>query len=416
MTNMDGSLCCARLAARLAHMPRDKLLTICEKMMRENEAARQLGDAAIAEAMPMPQWVTAAMLSHDILILVFQHLRLHRTPEVGGVCHLWRDLWKELVRPLSTVKTFANSGGLQLGYPSHVVAWRGGGVLVPDFGNCCLKRVTLQDAHAQVEVLCLENRDGGTGLNTPCSVALLDDGTAWVQSQTMSYLIKVRLSDGENLITMWEYDDEMRSWFDTPAPYLIDLARAGDSILLLSHYQTSRIPVIDARTGALQRILVLRGIGPEGLRGASSIAVDGDFAYVADTHNQRVVVFNHLTGDVVRKIGKTGTAPYHDDEDDDDFGPYWFSDDYDDERIGSAPGEFDRPFDVAIGHGRLYVSEMGRRFGSPRIQVLTLEGEPLQVLRSPNGKEVQGLCVDGDHVWCIGPQSEPSCMHLLTTL
>ena len=79
--------------------------------------------------------------------------------------------------------------------------------------------------------------------------------------------------------------------------------------------------------------------------------------------------------------------------------------------MGSAPGEFNEPAGVAIGHGRLYVSEKTGR----RIQVLTLEGEPLNVVASPDGQPLGGFCVDDDRLWVIGPRpcDDPSYMHLL---
>ena len=46
--------------------------------------------------------------------------------------------------------------------------------------------------------------------------------------------------------------------------------------------------------------------------------------------------------------------------------------------------------------------------------MLTLEGEPLHVIASPDGKNLCGLCVDDDRIWVIGPSYEdPSHVHLL---
>ena len=114
----------------------------------------------------------------------------------------------------------------------------------------------------------------------------------------------------------------------------------------------------------------------------------------------------------VRSIGKAGPAPEPDEE---DYEPYFEYEDYLDERIGSAPGEFAEPVGVCVGHGKLYVSEARGR----RIQVLTLEGKPLQVLPlSVDGlgrlSQLGGLCVDDTRVWCLGPLQPNSCLHLLT--
>lgn len=129
----------------------------------------------------------------------------------------------------------------------------------------------------------------------------------------------------------------------------------------------------------------------------------GGLVYVADTCNHRIQVYQLSDGRHVRSIGRTGQAPVWDDED--DSADLWSSRDGD-ERIGSAAGEFNEPYGVAIGHGRLYVSEEEGQ----RIQALTLEGEPLHVVASHNGNPFGGLCVDGDRVWVIAGSSH---VHLL---
>ena len=80
-------------------------------------------------------------------------------------------------------------------------------------------------------------------------------------------------------------------------------------------------------------------------------------------------------------------------------------------RKGTAPREFNSPVGVAVGHGRLYVSECD----GCRIQVLTLEGLLLQVLDSPDGEALGGLCVDGNRIWCVGvgPEQGTSWVQLL---
>ena len=140
------------------------------------------------------------------------------------------------------------------------------------------------------------------------------------------------------------------------------------------------------------------------LRGPSGLAVDGDFVFVADTYNQSIAIFNWRECTFVRRYGKAGNAPLLD-----DGGNYWDvgpDGSYDDDRKSAAPGQFNEPYDVAIRNKLLYVSEKGGR----RIQILRLpddlsaaDPEILQIIPSPGGVELAGLCLDGDRLWCIGP-------------
>ena len=81
---------------------------------------------------------------------------------------------------------------------------------------------------------------------------------------------------------------------------------------------------------------------------------------------------------------------------------------YPEAKVEMPPGEFDCPFGVAVAHGRLYVSE--RR--GQRIQVLSLDGEPLQVIESPDGRPLGRLCVDGENLWVLGPHEDPTYGHI----
>ena len=91
-----------------------------------------------------------------------------------------------------------------------------------------------------------------------------------------------------------------------------------------------------------------KGRDPGEFKTIAGIALSAGELYTCDYGNCRVQVFDASTGCLMRILG----------------------------RKGRAPGEFDKPCACAVLHGRLIVCERRRR-----IQLLTLHGRPLQIVR-----------------------------------
>ena len=192
-----------------------------------------------------------------------------------------------------------------------------------------------------------------------------------------------------------------------------------------------RICVLDSQTGAL-----LYQIGPareageaDELRVPRSLAVHQDLCFVADTCNHAIKIFNFRQRELVRTIGSTAAAPTFltmRDSDDDEVDQYYIMSGCEDARRSDLPCEFDQPVGVAFQDGRLYVSEWGNR----RIQIIRfVDGihgavECLQIIQSPYGMPLAGLCVSGERLWCLGQRrarivdsympSTDGCLHLFT--
>ena len=385
-----------RYEPRLSHLPHAVLVQLAAEGMRAmSDEARRSAEEVIAAHSPVPAFAVAQVLTApDLVGCLLQSLGLNDC-RIARVCTAWRHAWslkdQLAMGQLRVVHTSIGS----FGDPTHVTPRPEGGVLVPDYGNTCLQQFS---QHGQHEADLCEDV-----VNTPCALALMGDGTAWVIASDEDVLVRVNLTTGAPLIEL-SCEDFGEDWNSSAN----DLALAGDALLVLSagDIESTCIAVLSAETGDFRFEFGEFGSDDDQLRSPESLTVHDDLVYVADRCNHRIQVYQLSYGRHVRSIGRTGEAPDWGDEE--EGADIWATFDGD-ERIGSAPGEFDEPCGVAIGHGRLYVSERHGR----RIQVLTLEGEPLHVVASPDGEPLGGLCVDYDRLWVMGAADELSHMHML---
>ena len=405
-------------------------------------ATRAQRSAAAARAALSPE-VRRALQSEDVLACV---LSLHAVKEgcvhsLASVSKAWRAAWrrrcKDRCRLLRT----------QIGdfrHAIHVTALANGGAIVADYGHFKLEAFS-PDGDSQT-IYCER-------FETPGAIALLGDGTAWMLAQDREAVCLVRWQDGVGAQqpsrrwpngwrqdTNWNdphgrilqhVDFDALGASEQPRVYLepCDLAVSGDRLLVLCRGGWfGRVCVLDSQTG-----VVLYQLGPaseageaDELRIPRSLAVHQDLCFVADTCNHAIKIFNFRQRELVRTIGSTAAAPTFPDYDpDNDVDPYYILAGYEDARRSDLPCEFNEPVGVAFLDGRLYVSEWGGR----RIQILRFASgihgpvECLQIIPSPYGTPLAGLCVSGERLWCLGQArggsdammpSTDGCLHLFT--
>jgi hypothetical protein len=315
-----------------------------------------------------------ALSSDDVLHTVFSFIDPLAGFGAATASKSLRDAWRRRCRGMLRVHR-QRVGSFT--YSDHCVAY-GDGVMVPDYGSR-RNNGSLQTFSGNGDFLHSLNRN----LDTPRAVALRDDGTAWVLLADADEIVCVRLAvlpEGEaNEILM------RIGPLDPDEVYPESLALAGDTLLVLcelsgddeSVSNSYYVHAYENQTGAFLRKFSLAGKGWNDDPTNGTMAVQGDMLYVTCKRNSSVDEYRWRDGTLMRRFGGR-----------------------------NQPLSFCSPFGVAIRGKTMYVSEI---LGS-QIQVLRLpdddsaEPEILQVIPSPDGEELGGLCLNGDRLWCIGPK------------
>jgi len=174
-----------------------------------------------------------------------------------------------------------------------------------------------------------------------------------------------------------------------------DICLAGDRLLILSYpcgnfnenereQASSRVHVVDDRTGSLlYQFLTDLLKYDNGL-----FAVQDDMLHVAGFGTNVIHTYNWRQGSAAGII-----------------------------RLGGDLA-FRKPWGVAVSGKMLYVSEQGDEYVPGRIWILRLPNDAtsdatvVQVMSSPDGGELGGLCLNRGRLWCMGPDEGRTHMHL----
>ena len=382
-----------------------------------------------------------ALLPEDVMANALSFLSLPDGWHAAMVCRAYRACWQRRCRGmLRLMRNIVNIGppvtqpGLPaLCAPGSITATPGGGVIIVNQGIYAhwVKAGTLETYSSEGNYLASRGN-----LGTPRALALRGDGTAWViWNEPESELVCVTLgtsavSEPIMTIDFWNLHERGHEDYGFLP---VDLVRAGDRLLVLCcernrvHQQQAgpgagflrlfgRVLVLDNQTGAhlssfgTSAAGYVPDVGYDKLHAPSSLAVQDQYCFVADTHNHHVKVFDWRTGTLVRVFGRYK----HQEPVVDPFDPYWRVIGYHHACRGSGSGDFNEPYGIAVRDGKLYVSEKEGR----RIQVFRLPDdmrgpsdlELLQYVRPrpagpPGPWNLSGagrLCVDDDgQLWCI---------------
>ena len=318
-----------------------------------------------------------ALGSDDVVSSVLAFLNPQKgVGGVGAVCRNYRDLWRRrcvgLLRYKFTMAAF---------WRAESMAAYEHGVIIPDYMHDRLETVFENGLQFRSPL-------DSDHLNGPNAIAPRGDGTFWVLNYFHDEVICVRVSGGLDVELV---ETQFPNDIDNPGDFggFVDLAVAGDRLLVFGYNNMGEdgprvaayVRVYDNQTGAFVSQFGVDFETRNSTRHAS-IAAQGDMLYITSYSFDGVDVFNWREGRRVRA-----------------FGSYLFN----------------RPFGIAVRGKKLYVSEEEGR----RIQILGLpdddssEPEILQVIPSPDGEPLGGLCLNGDTLWCLGVEDESTPLHLL---
>lgn len=311
---------------------------------------------------PRVSLVATVMSSPDILSQVMTHLGLRKLYQVEAVSAAWREAavaerrTRCVFRFEVTLGRGKGSAGGEFDLPFFVCSLPSRDcVLVSDFFNHRLQ--TLSTAAGSSAHQVVVGKEEGVALSCPTGL-VCDDAFCFVAESGSSCLQKLRLSDWSLILGTGRHgsaEGELRH----PHGLALDAKR-----LFVADNDNHRICIFDHQL-AFRASFGRQGCGQGELRDPCGLAVHRWQLFVADLGNHRLQIFT-VRGRWLRSIG----------------------------REGRAPGEFLGPWGVAVARLAqgvvLCVSESRAR----RVQVLGLDGTPLQVLAPPGAGSLAGLCVE----------------------
>ena len=328
-----------------------------------------------------------ALLSDDVVSSVLSFLALEAGRAVYPACKMYRDLWQRRCTGLFRV---LRSPVGDLVYSEQVIAY-GDGVVVANYGSDelsrrCLKTYSASGDHVSDLLL---------GTPRPTAVALRGDGTAWILLRGSNSIVCARLDDPTYSSAIMEINPERLhpDFADGDSCRVCDIGLAGDRLLILSAtftvndpMQFSRVFVVDDGSGAILYQFLTDLLEYE----CGLFAVQDDMLFVAGFGTNLIHTYNWRQGSTEGRIQLEGELA------------------------------FMRPFGVAVSGKKLYVSEQGRSSVEVpgRIWILRLANDVsadptvVQVIPSPDGKELGGLCLNGSQLWCMGPDERMTHMHI----
>ena len=330
-----------------------------------------------------PPFTAAEVLTDpDVLASIMGQLGLRLANLTAATCSAWKHASKcaqeeQMVLRPSHSLGWGNEALGQFKSPSGIIMLPTGNLCVADTNN---HRLQVLSRSGEVRGVVGHGPGAGSGeFQQPTGLAC-DGRFLYVADSGNCRLHKLSLPEFKPVATIGSFG-EAPGQLHAPVGLALhdDNRPPGESpgtgsLLFCADSRNHRIAVFTTHPELrFIRTFGSHGTAPGELGPTSSgiylAAADGEL-FVADRANHRLQVFSTAEGQLLRTIGQRGTAP----------------------------GSFRRIRGVAVSSGRLITAEC------ERVQVLSLTGLALQVMKMDGSSALVGICADRSHV-CVVDQT-----------
>ena len=332
------------------------------------EHAEQL-QATLSSSSPSSPWgdpIADVVSEVSMVALIFEPLGMQLSLLAGATCRVWHEAARQLVESWAVLRPshslgWGNEVLSQFKSPSGITLLPNGDLCVADTNN---HRLQVLCRTGEVKAVLGMGPGGAMGEFQQPTGVVCDGNALYVADSGNCRLHKLSLPSGDVLSMVGTFGDAPGQLH---AP--VGLA-VYEGHLYCADSRNHRISVFST-TPELRYITSFGGHGSgRGELGSTSsgiylAAYEGEL-FVADRSNYRLQVLG-LDGSFHRSIGRKGTAP----------------------------GCFRRLRGVAAANGRLFTAEC------ERVQVLTIDGKPLQVVPLVGSSALVGIAADSSRV-CVG--------------